>query len=259
MGLFSEITQFDNWALESLDYPDERILGQFPIEPTKNVSSAYAQHKSLNRASPIIQFLNGNADTISFEGLLYAKNAVDGLRIEPNLAQLIKWAKRDDRLNRPHLLRFWVGDGHLEMQPCIMQDLNGIRYMKPTITGAVRQVTFNVNLTSYEEYSLDSSPLPDTRYHRAKYRDYYEFLSYKEYGTPEFGDVIRKLHPTLPNVQVANVIKLPSRETVSSEVVEPTSLQLQDSYGKTITKQKQLRLEVFDRTNRTHTSHIIKD
>ena len=258
MFQFNSTSAFDNWYLESLDDPTELLQGQFPTEPTQEISSSYAQHKALNRASPIIQFLNGAADTVSFEARFYAIDS-DTSNVKSNVDQLIKWAKRDDNLNRPHRLKFYVGDGHLEMSPCVITSLGGIKYSKPTKEGGVREITLTINLLSYNAYDLDIEPVADTRYHRSKVGDYYEMLSYREYGTTDFGDAIRVLHPTKPNLQTANIVKLPSRNTLQKTRPGQKSLQLKTAYGKKETAQRTLRLELFDRTNRTYVSHIIKE
>ena len=255
--MFNSTSQFDAWFLESLDVPTELLQGQFPTEPTLEVGSNYAQHKALNRATPILQFLNGNADTLSFEVKFYAIDSNTAI-VKENVDQLIKWAKRDDNLNRPQLLKFYVGDGHLEMSPCVITSLSGIKYSKPTKEGGAREVNMTINLLSYSEYDLDVVAA-DTLYRRTKTGDYYELLSYQHYGTPDFGDALRVMHPTKPNLQSANIVKLPSRNTLQKHLPGQKSLQLKTAYGRKDTNQRALRLELFDRTNRTYVSHIVKE
>lgn len=253
----STSSSFDTWYLESLDDPTELLQGQFPTEPTQEISSNYAQHRSLNRASPIIQFLSGDADTVSFEVKFFSIDS-NTAPAKESVDQLIKWTKRDDNLNRPHLLKFYVGDGHLEMSPCIITSLGGIKYGKPTKEGGIREVTMTINLLSYNKYDLDIIAA-DTLYTRTRSGDYFELLSYRHYGSTDFGDALRWLHPTKPNLQTANIVKLPSRETLQKQERGQKSLQLKTAYGRKDTKQRALRIALFDRTNRTYVSHIIKE
>lgn len=259
MGLFDMLFAFDVWYLENTDaIPPLRLQGQFvAINPTETISNRYAQHNALNRAKPIIQFLNGEADRVSFQVRLRARDALFS-SVEDNLNMLKSWARRDDALKRPPILSFWIADGHLSLSKCVIESLSGITYGKPTSLGAIQDVTLTINLLEYDPYSLEEVGAFETRYHRAKIRDYYEMLAYREYRNPLLGDVIRKRHPDKQKIKVAEVIKLPSVEAIRKEVIEPKSIPFSTAYGKKETPQRTLRLQMFERTNRTHVSHVLK-
>lgn len=258
MGLFASISSLDNWTLISQDVKTEQVMGQFPAEISEEVSSEYAQYKSLNRENPVVQFVSGNADTLSFTARFYARDAVFS-GVKESITQLKKWARRDPKKERPQILSFRVGDGYLSMESCVITGLGSIVYQRPTVLGALRDVSVTINLLSYEEFTMEDAQLYETRYHRAKEAEYFELICENEYGNAYFGDVIRKRHPDKEIIQPSDIIKLPSIEAIQTERVEQKSLILKTAYGKKETPQRTARLEAFDKTNRSHVSHIVVD
>ncbi len=256
MGLFATLTPFDNWFLQSNDNEKEKVQGQFPITPNKNIGSKFASHGALNRKTPIVQFLSGASDKISFAARFFARDMFFS-GVQDSLDQLEAWAKPDETLRRPHILSFWVGDGHLGMSSCYIESL-GESYQQPNVLGAIRDVTITINLVEYTDFNLEGIALGETLYYRAKERDYYELLAQSQYGNALLGDVIRKRHPDKKNIGVADIIKLPSIEIIRKESVTPKSLQLQTAYGRRETDQRALRLKMFERRQRTHYSHVLK-
>lgn len=247
---------FRSWFLQNLD-TFQIFQAQFEPEGlTREIVSNYAEHTALNRKTPILQFLNKQAETITFQATLWRRDVAFNT-VEDDFALLQSWVEPDEAFNnRPPLLLFWVGDGHVQLE-CVMTGLTGVTYDRPTFGGGVRKITFNVNLKQYQEFSLDSGGLFETRYHIAKERDYYELIAQREYGDPLKGDIIRKRNPTLPNMQLGDRIPFPAIEAIRRDRVETKSVALESAYGKRITPQKQLRLDMFDRRNRPYVSHII--
>ena len=256
MGLL-DLLGFKVWWLQNQD-TGQLLKGQFePVDQTKNIAANYAKHKALNKQVPIVHFLSGEADTITFQARLYRRDFLFS-SVDDDMKTLESWSKRDVDLGRPPILSFWVGDGHLGLKSCVIENLSAV-YAAPTALGASRDVTVNISLLQYEPYSLESESGGETRYHRAKIRDYYEILTFEEYGDPLLGDVIRKRHPTKPNIKIADIIKLPSYAVIRKELIQPKSIPLETAYGKKETQQRTLRLAVFDRTNREFTSHVIRE
>jgi len=244
------------WFLANVD-TGQILKGQFePEGTTKNIAVNYAQHTALNRQNPILQFLNRAAETISFRARLFNRHALE-FQAEDTLKLLESWTEIDPKYNRPPTMSFWVGDGHLQQIDCVITSLDGITYGRPTFFGGLREVSLTINLLQYEPFSLESTGIFETRYHRSRVRDYYELISEREYKQPLLGDVIRKRHPTQPVLQVGDVIKMPSIEAIRSERVEPKSIPLTTAYGKKLTAQKERRLEMFDARNRTYVSHVV--
>lgn len=235
----------------------ETITGQFhPEEMTQNVGSAYSEKFALNREHPVVQFLHGEVETVSFKGRFHATTFVED--VTEILEKLKSWVRRDDSLERPPVLGFWAGDslwGYLV--ECTM-GLSAITFDRPTWLGGLRHVTFTVNLREYKSYSLTGDSVGNTRYHRAREFDYYESLAQLEYGDPMVGDVIRKLHPTKPNIQVGDVIMLPTASTIRKTKTVPTSIPFEDGFGRKDTPQRSLRLHMFEQRNRTKVSFVVK-
>jgi hypothetical protein len=265
MGVLDFLSK-DVWNLTNVDTGDT-IKGQFPPEDLKEeTSNKYSTTTSLNRQNPIVQFLSGNVDTVSFVVTLFntsgftGKTAFDfGGDIKNDLDRLKSWKQRDENLGRPPILSLSVGDDMVSMESCIITSLSGISYDKPTKLGALRRVKLTINLMKYEPFSLDSSTSGETRYHRAKLRDYYEILTYDEYGSPEMGDIIRKRHPKKTNIQPADVIKLPSKATLRREIIEPKSIALKNITNRKSSPQKELLLDILEERNRNYVSYVIQD
>lgn len=231
------------------------LKGTFePVSLVRERANNWATHTALSRYKSILQFLNGEAQTLSVEIRLYAETIVNS--VERDLATLERWMQGFGDLGRPPVLSFWVGDGHV-MMDCVIVSMSNIRYGTPTFFGGLRDVSLTLNLKEYVKFSLEDNDLFETRYHRARRRDYYELLTYKEYGNPLMGDIIRKRHPTLPVVNTGDTIKLPSVEAIRKDIVEPKSIALQTAFGKKDTPQKRLRAEMFDKRNRPYVSHVV--
>jgi hypothetical protein len=135
--------------------------------------------------------------------------------------------------------------------------VSGIQYRTPTAFGGIRDVSLTLNLKAYKEFDITATEESETRYHRARERDYYEMLCWREYRNPNIGDIIRKRHPSKPNLQPGEVVKLPTATALRRDRVEPKSIALQTSFGKKDTPQRRLRMEMLDARNRGYVSHVI--
>lgn len=243
------------WRLSNLD-SNEVLEGQFEAEGlSEEVSTSWAQFTSLNRQNPILQFVHGNADTLSFTGRLFRNNALDSSP-QDKLDKLKLWSRIDSSVRRPPILQFSVGDGHVSIN-CVIVGIS-IRYSRPDFFGGLRDVTFNVSLLQFSTFSLDDEEQTDTRYARASERDYYEMLAYKEYGNPILGDIIRKDHPDKQRLQPGDIVKLPSIEGIRDKEVTQTSTILKTAFGKRDTAQKRLRLSFFDKRSTSYVSHLLQ-
>lgn len=254
MGLFVD---FRVWFLKNVD-TDETLQGQFPAENvTENVGSQYATHSTLNRQHSILQFTRGEVTTLSFDSMFFQQSRDED--ITQPLRLLKSWSQRDNKLGRPPILNFWIGDGHAEFRQCVCKSVASIKYGEPTSLGAMRQVSFTVNLDEYTPFSLATKGNFETRYHNARQADYYEMLTVREYGDPMLGDVIRKRHPTKPNIQVGDIIKLPSIEAVRRSSIVPTSIPLADAFSRKDTATKRRFLEVLESRSQPFDSHVLQE
>lgn len=253
------------WSLKNLDN-DDMIQGQFEAEDlVENVSTKYSKISSLNRQNPILQYIGGELDTVTFKARMW--NQISGATAahlarfgaaSDTLEKLKSWARRDDKTGRPPILQFSAaGDHPLAYDKCVIESLGGISYDPPTTLGKMRGVTVTITLLKYTDYTLEGYKGGETRYHHAKTGDYYELLTYREYGSAMMGDIIRKRHPGKLNIQTNDIIKLPSIEVLRNERVEPTSLMLKDAFGRISSPQRTLRLDMITRRNYVYYSHII--
>jgi len=248
------------WRITNLD-SNEVLEGQFEATGlVENVAANYVEHVALNRQTPIIQWANGAADTINFQGRIYAAHEND-IQPEQEIVRLKKWIRKDPLLQRPPIIGFEVGDGHVQMIEAVILSIGGVLYDRPTSFGRLRGATFTIVLKRYEEFTLDdeNEPSGETRYARAKDTDYYELLAEQEYGLPILGDRLRKRIPEQPNLSTGDIVKLPSVRVVRKETVEPDSIALKGSLTKKSSATKTLRAATFDRLGSSRISHVVKE
>jgi hypothetical protein len=245
-----------SWFLQN-QTTQQIIRGEFhPVDLTKEVKPNYVTHVALSRTKEIVQFLNQDADTLSFKAVMNNRDGFSSF-VEKDYQLLESWARPDPIYgNKPPILTFWVGQGW-ELMECVITGLSNIRFEEPFANGRIRQISLIVNLRKYEKFSLEGTGNYETRYHRAAVRDYYELLAYREYNNPMLGVVIRNRHPNKPNIQIGDVIKLPSVEAIRKERAQPTSIALRTITGKKITPQKTLVKQMFDNRNIVKVSYTI--
>lgn len=272
-----------NWILANIDTGEE-LEGDFEAQNiTRDVSASYAEHHTLNRQSPITQFLHGNTDTLSFEGRFFMDPAIlslsglpfagpvsrflsDGtdtrfsLRPGEKLKKIEEWVGIDADLQRPPIVQFSVGDGELS-QVSYIESVTNIRYDRPLITGEVRGVTFVVNLKKFIPFDIDlaEQPAPESRYAHVKEGEYYELLAQLEYGVPMLGVVVQQRNPTAAILEEGDVVKLPSLRAIQSQQVNPSSIAFTNLNSKQPSAQKTLKNLVLDRLNRDRYSAIVPE
>lgn len=261
MSVISSISDLMRlWYLYNVD-TSEIFTGQFHPEDLthEGVGSVYSDRWALNRQHPITQFVRGELERVSFKGRLHATTAIETL--EDQINGLKDWARRDEKLKRPPILYFWVGNGDVDFfdSTCLLESVGGIKYDRPTLLGSMRQVTFTVTLREYYEPKITAGAVGETRYHRAKQGEYYELIAFHEYGQPLLGDVIRKQHPSQPALSIGDVVKLPSVEKVRTETVAATSVPLETAFGRKESPQRTLRIEWFDKRDVAYTSHVLTE
>jgi hypothetical protein len=249
------IPNFRVWKLLNLD-SGQMLQGQFEAEDVSRSTAAnWGQFTSLNRDKPILQFLNGQAEKFSFQGRFFLQHALDESP-EMKLDMLLSWARIQPELRRPPILTFSVGDGHICVD-CVIQNI-AQNYGRPGMLGELRDVSFTVSLLEFTPYSIQDGEQTDTRYARARERDYFELLAHEEYGDPMIGDAIRKAHPELQSLQAGDIVRLPSIEGVRSVAITQKSVALKTAFGRKNTPQRKLRLQFFEKRATSYVSHIVR-
>lgn len=235
----------------------ELFTSQFEAEGvSKEKGAVYTEAFALNREHAILQFIHGKTERISFTSRLYSMNAVHD--VDEDIAKLESWVERDSLTGHPPVLTFWIGKAFIGFLDCVLEDVP-TSWGRPTRFGGLRDVIFSITLRKYVPFSLDDAGVFETRYHRSKRREYYEWLTQLEYGNPLLGDVIRKRHPTQPNLSPGDVVKLPSIEAIRKERVETISIPLRNGFGRKEAPQKSLRLEMFERRGDPQVSHVLRE
>lgn len=256
----ADAQQNRGWRITNLD-SNEVLEGQYEATGvTENIAANYAEHVALNRQVPVIQWLNGQADTLNFQGRVYQKDEDDATP-EVQINKLKEWTRYDQNLQRPAVVGVEIGDGHVKMVEAVILTIGGVAYDRVTASGKLRGATFTITLKRYEKFTLDpaNEPSGETRYARAKDTDYYELLAEREYGLPLLGDRLRKRAPDQPNLQTGDIVKLPSVRVVRKESVEPESIPLKDSLKKKANPTKALRASWFDKRGDSRISHVVKE
>jgi hypothetical protein len=257
MPRVNELFSFDVWTLTNLT-TQEVIQGQYSTKVTSSLGNKYNQISSLSRQDPIIQFVNGEAETLSFPGMFRSRDISWAALTKSRIDKLRAWTKIDTILGHPPILGFSIGDQILTMDQCILEGLSDIVYDEPTLAGVLRQVSFNINLTQYTPFEFEQES-GETRYHKTKLNQYYEMLCLHEYNNPLMGDIIRHRHPSTPVIHSGTVVKLPSVQTIQKETIEPKSPILYSAFGIRDTPQRALRLEMLDKRNESYVSHVVRE
>ncbi len=251
------LNSFRVWNLLNLE-TGEALQGQFHGENlTEEIGNTFSDTFSLGKQFAVTQYTHGNIDTFSFLSRFVADRATSDITDKLNL--LKSFARRNPIFGRPPICQFWVSDGSFAfLEGCFIESLSGIRYERPTFFGGLRIVSFTVNLREFKAFELESEVF-ETRFHNVKEKEYYELLTQKEYGNALIGDVIRKRNPDKANIQTGDIIKLPRIEAIRKETVTQTSIPLITAFGKPLTPEKDLRMDIFDRRDDSFVSHIISE
>jgi hypothetical protein len=262
-----------SWKLLNFDSGEE-IEGDFEaVGLTRNVSNNYTTKTALGRQHPVTQYLNGNLDTLSFEGRIRARDVFEtqGFRASPanissfvqggppilkpgeRLDLLVSWTRVDPDLGRPPLVYFSLGEGDVGYGDSlsIITSIDNIVYDTLTNNGELRGCVFTVNLQQYEDdYEIGTFEPPETRYARAKNGEYYELLCQREYGNPLLAIEILNRHPEQPIPQPGDIVRLPSFDAIRSAKLATRSIALSGIRSSAESPQKDLRQHYTDRLNR---------
>lgn len=207
MGLGDIFQKESIWTLTSLD--DGTVVeGQFrPNNLTENVSGSWAEVSTLGLQQPVLQFMRGNLETISFDAKVWAKH--DGVfgtglgadEIKELVDTIRNLARVDENLKRPHVWTFtWTDDFQ---QDVVVTSVGGIRYDNARPEGllrpsSLRGVMFSIQLSRYVEYNVASLVgASESLIIYAKTGDTFEVIAQRLYGDAQLGEVLRRRNPDL--------------------------------------------------------------
>lgn len=261
-GIFNALAarKVHRWTLTNMD-TGEVLEGQFAPVDAKEVpgNSEYAEHSSLGRDRPIMQYVKGSADAFSYGVHFFAMSEQDETPAT-KIKLLKKWARRDSYLGRPPIVSFNLGENaQLQFWPAVIASVGEIAYFDPPkYHGGVQAVTATVTLRGYTPYTVESTPAPETRYHHSKQGDYYELIAYQEYGDPGLGDVVRARNPEKATLATGDIVPLPSAEALRTSSRKPRSIPFTSTISSQDSIQKTNKREAFDRHAGNYFSPTIK-
>lgn len=196
------------WSLTDLDTGDV-FYGQYVAQSlVKNVSANVVSSPVPNRENPIVQWIGGTLETITFTARLWALHSQDTTP-EDRVAKLETLVTRQDDLNRIPICTFAIGNISSLTLDCLVTSLGGISYDEPKDDGTLRGATLQITLTKFEEVNfVETNPsIPETftRIRRAKFGDTYESIAADEYDDAELGILLRQLNPREPGMLLSDL------------------------------------------------------
>jgi hypothetical protein len=209
MGLLQQPVK---WTMTSLD-DGTYIEGQFrPTGLTENISAQYAEQATLGHSQPVLQFIRGELETISFQAKCWAYS--QGL-LGTQVGKL-DFCGIDPGLGRPHVWVLTVGESFQQQVVC--RSVGGIRYdmMRPAQGGSLRGVLFQMDLLRYVPVGASVEPAESLIY-RAKTGDYYEAIAASIYGKAILGEALRRRNPEYRTLPEGTPIHVPPRRSLERE------------------------------------------
>lgn len=196
------------WTLFDLDRGEE-IVGQFVAQSvTKNVSASIARSSAYNAQFPILQWVAGELETVSFSAKLWAVDSVD-FSVDERLERLEQLVKRQSDLKRPPVCAFSLGNVPSLSIDCLVRSIGGITYDEVREDGTLRGVSLRIALERYEEFGVEATdpsvPASMTRIRRARAGDSYESIALSEYADPELGVLLRQRNPRIPGMDYSDL------------------------------------------------------
>jgi len=258
MGLLFKFVDDQLWTLYSKD-AQVFIDGQYILPSvTHDKSVRLSSISGLGRENPIVAFLSGEVEKISFQALIMSTHYWDD--VEDRVRDLFKLVTPLEDTGVLPRCSFWHGNGpvgaNLDGFPCLVKSIGGIEYSEPKYDGNLKRVTFNIELWRFEDTAYDltsaSGAERETKYLYARTGDYFEIIAAREYGNALLGVNLRKIH-SFPNLEPGDPVKI-LRRTHSKifTPIKPEEFLLQE-----ITTNKDLSREIFASRNRTKNSFVI--
>ncbi len=216
------------WTMTSQD-DGSFFEGQFrPTALTENISAVYSDVGTLGMGQPIVQFIRGNVDTITFtakcwaysQGLLgtgLGKNSLATDDIEEMVDGIKAMCRIDADLGRPHVYILTVG-GTFERQ-VVVQSVGGIKYdnMRPFDGGSMRGVTFDITCLRYVAFG-ETATANESLIYRAKSGDFYESICASVYKRPILGEALRRRNPERRDLQEGDPVHVPPANVLNREL-----------------------------------------
>lgn len=178
----------------------DRITGQFMPEGV-NITQKLniPEAGGYGRTHPIIQWIGGSAEEISFKARLFSEVRDDNTA-EFKYAKLRLLTQSHAPFNRPPLTRFFWGNAIPGGMSCLISDLSAT-LDEIREDGSQRGMVVNIRLRKYTEFTIDrtsQSSMERTPIHVVHDGETYEMIAQKRYGNPLLGVSLRQQNPRYP-------------------------------------------------------------
>lgn len=216
-----------DWRIKNLD-TGKVILPQFPLADgiKVGIGGTLVEQDRFGFQDAITNWVKGKVRTITFEAMLFARTKDEGLDVQDLLDMFEELAVQNSDLGRPPICEFSYGT--------VLSETVLVESIDPSIvstldSGEPREVRLSFALKRYKPFS--QRPLDPTKPTKESFllvasqaEQSYEQIAKRYYGDPLLGDRLRKRHPESPFApSVGQVVKVPSRGVILTEVVRPTS------------------------------------
>jgi hypothetical protein len=225
-------------VMEDVDDPalsvGTRITGQFtPQSFRHDVGSQLHEAGGFSRTNPLVQWVGGALESISFEARLWSEHSEDQTtRDKLEVLKLLK--KALPPLNRPPLTRFFWGNAIPGGMPCFVESLGGIQYDEIRPDGSLRGATLSITLKKFTPFTVERthiSPMERTPIHEVRRGETYEMIAYHRYGDPMLGVPLRQQNPRYPmkdwaptmiaDLEPGDIVKLYPKRDLTDRPIRP--------------------------------------
>lgn len=270
------------WSLIGDDpkFGDLTFEGQFTAQNFSEGGGdmSLGEANSINTAQPNFQFLNNDAEVVTFQTRFFATNSFKNVKQQIELLRSFK--KRDPDLKRPPKFLFTFGT---EIQfTCFVKRVD-FAYDELRSDGSIRGVVANVTLQKLEQTLQGSTAaatslasqikfaagivtgaagivsqikskinIPGGSFHtidrtrEIKDGDTFERVAQQEYGSAILGDVLRRAQPDKANLKAGDTVILIDPTEINTIKVTPQAVALKET-----PINRALKDEFFQLRNRT--------
>lgn len=176
------------------------ITGQFtPTKVRAPMGANVPEAGGFGRTNPLIQWVGGTLDTISFSARLFSDVKKDR-SAEFKYETLKLLMKSHSPLGRPPLTRFFWGNAINGGMLCFISQLDA-NFDEIRLDGSQKGLELQITLKKFTPFRIEktsASPTERTPIHVAKAAETYEMIAYRRYGDPLLGVSLRQQNPRYP-------------------------------------------------------------
>lgn len=212
-----------------------KITGQFtPQQVTHDMSVKIGEAGGLSRSNPLIMWLGGSLETLSFQARLFSDDSESQTAREKfEQIKLLRYAQND--LKRPPLVKFFWGSAIPGGIQCFIKSISGV-YDETREDGTIRGVVLNITIAKWVPFTIERglvSSMSRTPTHVVKSGETYEMIANRVYGEPLLGVPLREQNPRYPIEEWAprdlvelspnEIIKLYPKSDLTRNRIKPKS------------------------------------